>query len=574
MKPGCFLKILALILVISPVLALKETTIYMPAVQETDYGEIGAMATLTVSVKAGSGHVYVDTWPLAKIDTQASARIAKQVSCDLLSIDCSGYDFFYTIRSDAEIVGGPSGGAAMSVATLASILDLKIDNNVLITGTINPDGSIGPVSGILEKAEVSAEKGKTFLLPEGTSTVKIEKKDTDIGQYARENWNLTVIEVSNIEDAFGYFTKYEMKEKKVEFKRTEEYQDVMRKFGQELIAHAKILQQECLNLTKKAKIDYKSRDEISELCSKAPEEAQKEFERKNYYSAASLAFADSISYRYGIKLIDFLSSPDKKEFSKEYLDSLGKEELEINTTNIELYAIIEERASEVQENLDLAWKEYYSANYTNAVYYGAFTEERMHTAKLWNEHSGEFPTYIETSSEELNAISNDVISEAYAILTYTNLLSANAFSFESDRLVEKARDSQKKEKYYTAIILALKAKSNAEIASEIYGKEDYGSLVELHKKRALLAIDQTNSVIGQSYFEYARTLEETNKGASLVYYTYSEHLSKLNSLVNKKPNENRIEPSEFLEPNRCNYEKPFTYLNYLVEIFLSFFFLI
>ncbi|MBN2095386.1 MAG: hypothetical protein JW727_05025 [Candidatus Aenigmarchaeota archaeon] len=545
-----------LILLSCPALALKETTIFLPAVVESDYGEEGVMATLTVNVRDGSGHVYVDTWPLAKIDTQASARISKEVACETLFIDCSKYDFFYTIRSDAEIVGGPSGGAATTVATLASLLDLEINNHVLITGTINPDGSIGPVSGILEKAQASSEKGYLFLVPEGQSIITTAKEDPlDLGLYAKENLNLSVKEVGNINQAFSYFTNYKIKDVNIKFRKTEGYQKVMDGFGVELINHSKELREECLTKAKKSKIDYNLREELLELCSKSPEEAEDEFKKKNYYSAASIAFSNSISYRHGIRMAEFLSSPDKKEYARDYLSSLKPADFTIDTNNIELFAIIEERYSEAEENLDSGWKEYYSGEYSQSIYYGAYAEERLYTAELWNQHSEEFPVYVATSSENLSSIATETISDAYALLTYSSLLTVNSFSTEADMLIERARESQKKGNYTTAIVLALKARANAELASELAGKTDYTSLIELHRKRALISINQTSSILGQSYFEYAETLKGSNEVAAVTYYTYAEKLSKLNNLVNKSPATAKIVPLEYIEPVKCPMQR-------------------
>jgi uncharacterized protein len=572
MRAGLFLALFLFVLIL-PVHALKETTIYMPAVEETDYGQSGVMATLTVNVKEGSGHVYVDTWPLAKIDTQASARIARDVACNSLYIDCSRYDFFYTIRSDAEIVGGPSGGAAMAIATLASLLDLEINNHVLITGTINPDGSIGPIGGIIEKAQASSEKGSIFLIPDGQNLVKTDKGDVDIKKYAKDNWNLTVTQVKDIKEAFSYFTNYVLKEKTMQFVKTEQYQTVMKGFGLELINHSKELQNVCIDNAKISKIDYLSKEQIMDLCNQTLDDAKASFDDKTYYSAASLAFSTSISYQYGIKLSGFLNSSDKKEFAKTYLDSLGAEKLEINTTNIELYAIIEERYSDALDNIDLGWKDYYEGNYSKAVYDGAYAEERLYTAKLWNQHSEDFPLYIKTTSDQLSLVSNNAISDAYSVFTYTNLVAPGTLSFEAGSLIDKAREKHKKGTYYTAIILALKAKSDAEIACEVAGKTNYDYILSLHKKSALIAINSTNSIIGQSYFEYGQTLEKTNKMSALMYYTYAEKMSKLNDLVNQKVISPSIEPTEYIEPLKYDYiNSPF--LSSYISSFLSYWFFI
>jgi len=576
--------ILIAIILITPIYALKETTIYLPAVEETDYGDEGILAILTVNIKQGNGHVYVDTWPLTKIDTQVSARTAKKVACDLLYMDCSHYDFFYTIRSDAQIVGGPSGGAAMTIATLASLLDLNITNNVFITGTINLDSSIGPVGGILEKAEAVSKKGKTFLIPYGESNVErkkvrretigyitIEKttpEQINVVDYAKKHWNLTVKEVRTIREAFEYFTGYKIKELRLKFKKTKEYQRVMKKLADELISRATELKKSCIKKLNESTISYNYRDQILKICEDNLEKARDNYNNGNYYASASIAFSKLISYRYGEKLIEFLESDDEKFYLRDYLKNIEENIFGINTSNIELYAIIEERLSEVYEKLDEAWRNYYNENYLQGLHYGSFAEERLYTANLWMKYANEFPSYIENQSEFLKDIANRMISEASSIITYSSLTSSNSYLNSARNLLERARDNYKDGNYYAAIIYSLKSQANAELASEILFKDkDY--LLELHRKNALVAINKTKSIIGQSYFEYAQTLEDDNQEASLIYYTYAKKLSKLSEILNKEIEKDMIIPTEYIERISCNYEN---YYNLTIFISIMIFF--
>ncbi len=121
-------------------------------VKESDGRTEGISADLYVEVASGYGRIFVETMPLTEIDTQASARLAANVACDIVSNmedgpDCDGLDFFYVLRSDYTMVGGPSAGAAMAVATLAELLNKSLASNVMMTGTINPDGTVGAVGG-------------------------------------------------------------------------------------------------------------------------------------------------------------------------------------------------------------------------------------------------------------------------------------------------------------------------------------------------------------------------------------------------------------------------------------------
>lgn len=65
-------------------------------------------------------------------------------------------------------VDGPSAGALMTCGVLAAARGDTLREDAAMTGTINPDGSIGPVGGISHKIEGAAGKGmKLVLIPAG-----------------------------------------------------------------------------------------------------------------------------------------------------------------------------------------------------------------------------------------------------------------------------------------------------------------------------------------------------------------------------------------------------------------------
>ncbi|MFP4006348.1 MAG: S16 family serine protease, partial [Candidatus Hadarchaeia archaeon] len=67
-----------------------------------------------------------------------------------------------------------------------------IRNGVVITGSISPDGEIGPVGGVKEKAEAAeAANMEIFLVPEGQSVSTPR--------------DLEIREVSNLNEATDYF---------------------------------------------------------------------------------------------------------------------------------------------------------------------------------------------------------------------------------------------------------------------------------------------------------------------------------------------------------------------------------
>jgi hypothetical protein len=96
----------------------------------------------------------------------------------------------------------------MTSAIVAGFLGHDLKPDVGFTGTINPDGSIGPVGGITYKIEAVAKDGmKTFLIPIGQRyDVDLETKQTvDViqkGQLA----GVKVQEVSTLDEAYEIIT--------------------------------------------------------------------------------------------------------------------------------------------------------------------------------------------------------------------------------------------------------------------------------------------------------------------------------------------------------------------------------
>lgn len=137
---------------------------------------VGVHATVQAQALAGgTGQVFVATKPLAQTDMQGSARVAARVAAATLGVDWEDYDYLVSFRSDSTVIGGPSAGAVMTLALTTALHNLlspddpwTLDSGVAATGTINPDGTVGPVGGIPAKAEGAKAAGlRHFLYPAG-----------------------------------------------------------------------------------------------------------------------------------------------------------------------------------------------------------------------------------------------------------------------------------------------------------------------------------------------------------------------------------------------------------------------
>ncbi|RIK87953.1 MAG: hypothetical protein DCC67_01180 [Planctomycetota bacterium] len=89
-----------------------------------------------------------------------------------------------TLQASFDISGwidGPSAGALMTVGILAAARGDALRDDASMTGTINPDGIIGPVGGIAHKIEGAAQQGKKLvLIPAGIAYQRDNNREEDV----------------------------------------------------------------------------------------------------------------------------------------------------------------------------------------------------------------------------------------------------------------------------------------------------------------------------------------------------------------------------------------------------------
>lgn len=186
----------------------------------------GTVMTIQVYTHEGTGLVLVNTAIPTGVDFQSSARTAAEVAEKYLGIDLSDTDIIFSITADEDehlqAVDGQSAGAAMTVLLISSIQNKKLNDDVIMTGTINPDMSIGMVGGIREKSDAAGQYGaNTFLVPNKQGVIFVEEcNESKTGNFiykscsseqkplspiTEEQYGMKTIEVSNIKDALLYF---------------------------------------------------------------------------------------------------------------------------------------------------------------------------------------------------------------------------------------------------------------------------------------------------------------------------------------------------------------------------------
>lgn len=179
------------------------------------HGE-GVVATLEVEVRPGNGHLFLKTdahSPYYYLDTQSSLKTAYEIAAKFAEVNMTAKDVYYSVGEGlAEKVSGGSAGAGVTVATVAALRGESLRPDRMITGTINSDGEIGRVAGVLAKAKAAKGAGAAMLVvPLGERTQAVEEQSCTSSGVCTTNMrivdvqqeaNITVSEAADIEQAY------------------------------------------------------------------------------------------------------------------------------------------------------------------------------------------------------------------------------------------------------------------------------------------------------------------------------------------------------------------------------------
>ena len=187
--------------------------------------EEGALINISVEIQPGKGRVLVQTTPLMGVVFQDAANTAVFVAENKTGKQLSSSDVIFSITADQEIPGvdGPSAGALMTLLTISAINGNKLNDSITLTGTIDNEGNVGAIGGVLEKSQAAEAGGKTlFLLPRenselitytlrersigGFTVVERVPKTVDAKEYIKENVGIDVEYVDTIDDVLKYET--------------------------------------------------------------------------------------------------------------------------------------------------------------------------------------------------------------------------------------------------------------------------------------------------------------------------------------------------------------------------------
>ena len=553
MKKVMLLAILTLFIIslIPIVSAEKKGGMPLLAMAELDEGVYkGSIADLSLEIQPGSGRVFVNTFPISKLDTQISMRFAKQVACKHAKSDCSKSDFIYTIKASSGIVGGPSAGAAAAVLTASLLENLEIYRDMAITGTINSGEVIGPVGGVNEKIDAASRAGIIkVLIPKwgienGNET---ENKTSPIDK--GKELGVEIVEVTTLGEALYHFTgKKETKEKK-ELSVDPEYRKIMKSLAVMLCNRTAKLENSYLEATNTefAKNSLSPNSSILNFEKSAinqTEKANEAFDSGDYYTSASFCFRANINFAYLWLYFQDYSSEEIEQLAEmleqkidEFEEDIDKKELK-TLTDLQAYMITKERIDESNEKIGLVHEKINSTK--DAAYWVAFAQERLISARSWSKFFSAEGQVFRLDEESLKESCETKISEAEERYQYVNFYFGSVLSATREDINNAKREMREKD-YVMCLYKASLAKSQANTIMSLIGIDDSVTQEVLSQKLEIAEqtiVEQQDMgifpIMGYSYFEYANSLAESEFSSAMIYAEYALELSNFDFYFEKE----------------------------------------
>jgi len=546
---------------------ISKGNITLLALMENGTTKSGSVAALVLELRPGDERVFLETFPMTKVTTQASLRFAQQMACKQLEMDCSNYDFLFTIRSLPGIVGGPSAGGAAALLTASLLLNKTIPADIAMTGTINSGGTIGPVGGLKQKVEAAAGNHiRLVLLPKGTKDVKEGNKTLDLVQYGKD-LNLTVQEVSTLgevlELALGVPQEISNESLQIEGR----YQRLMKEVSEDLCRRS---------------AEYFSRP-LKENLTQAKnftERAAVDSQRGAYYAAASYCFRANVEYKSEWYLEQNFSKEELEKRVVALKNDAEKIQKEIEARNIttltdlQTFMAVMERIDETK-NLVSEVEDDLKNNRTDSASKVGFAEERLFSGITWSRFFNGQDKAVVIDKAALQSVCIEKISEAEERYNYVKSVVPEALDAtrgDIDRTYSLLNDG----KYIMCLYNAAKAKSEADVLLSLMGVEEqrFNEVIDLKlqiARQALMKAQRKNifPIIAYSYYEYASSLKDFDRVSSLLFAEYALELANFDIYFElQKPVKPRVQLPKKLPPEFFAFVTGFAFGGIIIWIIM------
>ena len=535
---GLALVLLVLLVAPSSVVAQGDAPVVVRAlaVSETSQGFVGSVADVSITQRPGTGLLFMDTQPFTQVDMQGSARLAVRVAGSVTGIDVGAKDFFFVVRSASQLIGGPSAGGIMTVGAIAALEGWAVEPGVFMTGTIQPDGSIGPVGGIPEKAKAAAERGgRLFLYPIGEEVTLARTARGVVRVNMSEHCATIGIEcrpVVDVEDAVLAFTGMRFERAQTgEEDGDARFREVMGPHASRQIAEADALlsQRRAERANSTGGAAY-LREVDARLASAAAELARaREADAGGlYYAASSRSFASLIDLEEARLLLGLAAADSGSAWATDELEALDALVAGVlanassaspqGAAQWQAVAAAQQRAAEASQRAALARRACGAGVAGSCVDGVAYARERARTVDWWLGVGEGLANgnVVPTTRQRERAV--EAIEEADQFLTYVSATLAESpggasLLSEAQAMSARARNDFEEELFAAAVFDALEAQVRASVALEgaVFGDDLPAPRLERARLEAERALAEARAagvepVLAASQLELASNL--------------------------------------------------------------------
>lgn len=471
---------------------------WIPAVGQAADGSLFGVASELEVVRQtpGSGSIFLSSQPLTQVDMQGSARLAVQTAAAITGKRADDADYFFSVRTGSVTVGGPSAGGAMAVAVTALLMGWSVRQDVVMTGMINPDGSIGPIGGVPQKLQAADEVGaQVFLVPLGQSVVqRADGTRQDLREEGRSRYGIDVREVSDLYDAVEPFTGFRLVRPTpaTDPLKDEAYRNITRTLAANLTEQAQQRSEDVARRLHSVANEMGSGDRniaqeqvgIAQDRARTSREAE---EAGQYYLASSRAFQGLVAASYAEALIAFYEKDqgaadylgDYLEETARRVEAVGSEinlTLPLPASRLDAQAAAEQRYLEARASQAQARQALQQGSRGAALQASSFARERAESARWWFQIgdlvSGATFTPLVTQAA-VDALFLRYAEAAQLQLEYANLIVGDQAAFQAaTRALQESLTARSQARYAASLFEMLDALARTSTALVAVGGAD------------------------------------------------------------------------------------------------------
>ncbi len=524
---------------------IGSTSLYIFGVTNSSNGTlVGVPALLNLTVTNGTGKVFLGSTPLTQTDTQAQAVLSADLACQLLNLNCDSYNFYYYITSSSAEVGGPSAGSAFTMAAMSILSGKPLNPNVAMTGTANPDGSVGIVGDVSQKSEAAANQHiKTFLYP-STNSISSSALSYD------EAHGEIPVAVSSEYQAFQYFTGYNLTPSIDYNIQTPIYLALMKQTYLQFDSYQSGIYSSLPNANStNSSIQLLITEAVSDISTQKAEAAN-----GSYYVAAS-SMITSASDLLQAKLLETLPTSNQNAFVSNLIaeenSTISGIENNIslnyvsNSSTLILKFIAFDRLMQARDYLNNSAASLSSGNVQNAIYYYSLAAVKAETAYFWvsilPKGNADF------SQSQYETLSNYYLYKASSYNDYANLLGIDLPSeiSQMQSYLSSAESRYYSGNYVSAIFASIESISLAQMLIEENSLVNISVLSQISNQSAMATLNSINSAeasgitpfLGISYYYFGNQFYNSSNVSNsdfseyLLFETEARGFTQLGTMV-------------------------------------------